>query len=223
MADLRDAVVIFSGRQSRDAVLLRIHAHGAEFQDLEFPAVLGQSGLPVECRAAVGADEEREHDHERTQDHQREGGQYDVEQPFEEQILRHRVVAMDQKHRQMHQVHLLRAAHDHVPDSRNDIRNDVMQHAELENLVAVVAVKAAEEDDINPRDAVLHIIWRQLADMHRVLHVVPHIEAMFLNQPLQSLHLIIDDDGLLFCKISAVPAVGRRRPDRDDSKVHGQA
>ena len=56
MTDLCNTVILVAGGKTCYAILFCIHTHGAELQNLELLAILGQANLPVEGGTTIGLD-----------------------------------------------------------------------------------------------------------------------------------------------------------------------
>ena len=70
MTDLCNTVILVAGGKTRHAILFCIHAHGAELQDFELLAILGQANLLVEGGTTIGLDCNGRNQEQRTQDDQ---------------------------------------------------------------------------------------------------------------------------------------------------------
>ena len=128
-ADGRDARVVVHGELC--AILLRIHDHGAEFDERKPLAVLGVPLLPVEHRpAVVRLDGDGRRQHERARQHDADHGKEDVHRPLGGALpQRHRTVAAQIHERVPHErfvraveQHVLHARDQEQPFARNEAR-----------------------------------------------------------------------------------------------------
>src|SRR5699024_6611970 len=129
-----------AGRKPRHTILLCIHSHTAELHDLERPSILCQAHLLVKCGPAIRLDGNGSYQEDRTGDHQCSERQHNVHRTLDEQIFRVYHITPDPQHGQMEHMHRIRAAHDHVADSRDHKHTDIPCHTVLQNNVPVVTV-----------------------------------------------------------------------------------
>ena len=211
--------IVLAGAEPGHAVFFGIHAHAAEFQHGEDLAVLRQPFLAVEDVAAVGVFDGRRHAyHDGREHHQGHQGQDDVEEPFEEQVFRAGIVALDGHHGQVEQVDLFSAVHDHVADAGDHVGADLMGHTVFGDDVPVVAVEAAAENHLGALQGIGQL-GQGFVHGHHGLHVEVHIHAVLLHQGVHVLALAQDDHGLLGRKHMEVPLVGSHGPEHDEHKL----
>ena len=216
--DLRDAGIAVSGGETGDTVLLSVHPHAAKFQQAERLSVLGEPGLSVEHGPAVGClDDDREDQHQRPENRDGDRRKEDVEESLEEEIFRRRVVALDHHHREVHKMQRHRAAHDDVADPRKNVGRDIVLDTVFDDLVPVVAVEIAEEDDLNSVQNILRAAFSEFADRKHPYHFKVPVEAAGMDQPVDIRTLIIDHRRFLCGEVAEIPAV---RPDGPAGEEH---
>ena len=177
-----NAGIVFPCGKAGHAVFLSIHAHASEFQYVKLFPILGQPPLAVEDAAAVGSlDGNSSNNHERRK--YSDKGENNVHEPFEEKILRCRIVTMNHEHGQMEKVYLLGAAHDDVPHPGNDVAGNVVGQAVFHNDISFMAVETADENDTgvfdNGRRYVPHHVFGHNNVV--VFHDVVHVHAVFIT------------------------------------------
>lgn len=211
--------IVFAGAEPGHAVFFGIHTHAAEFQYGEHLAIFREPFLAVEDVAAVGVLDGRRHAHHNGgKHHQGHQGQDNVEEPFEEQVFRAGIVALDGHHGQVEQVDLFGAVHDHVADAGDHVGADLMGHAVLRDDVPVVAVEAAAEHHFAALQGARQVRQGVVHADHGT-HVEVHVHAVLLYQGVHVLALAQDDHGLLGRKHMEVPLVGSHGPEHDEHKL----
>lgn len=187
-----NAGIVFPCGKAGHAVFFSIHAHASEFQYVKLFPILGQPPLAVEDAAAVGSlDGNSSNNHERRKYNYSDKGENNVHEPFEEKILRCRIVTMNHEHGQMEKVYLLCTAHDDIPYPGNDITGDVMGQAVFHNDISFMAVETADENDAsifnNRRGYVSYNVFGQDNIGHfemgihaTALHDMIHVHAIFI-------------------------------------------
>ena len=149
MADFCDAVVLVAGGEAGDTILFGIHPHGAELQDLKLPAILSQTHLLVECRAAIRFDRNGSDEEQRTENDQADQRNNDIHGPLDEQIFRAGHIAADTQHGQMEHVHRPCAAHDDIAHAGDDEHVDALTDTIFQDNISLVAVDTADKNSLH--------------------------------------------------------------------------
>ena len=192
VADRGDAVIVFAGRETGDTVFFRIHAHAAEFEDVEFSAVLGQALLAVEGGSSVAADQKGDDDHEGRENDQGDPGADNVKETLNDQVFRGRVIAFQHQHGQVEHMHGVGALHEEVADPRDHVDADAARDALFYDLVSLMAVDAAEEDGTGLREISIGIP-EDIPDIGRVDNVESLVQSIGFNQFLQTFTHVPDN------------------------------
>ena len=145
MANLRDTVILVTSGKASHTVLFSIHTHRTELQDLEGLAILGQTHLLIECRAAIRLHRNRRDHKNRAENDQRYQGQHNVHCTLDKEEFRLCHVPTNSQHRKVKHVHRPGTAHQNIAHTGDDEGIDVVHHAILQDDVALMAVDAAEE------------------------------------------------------------------------------
>ena len=220
MADRGDAVVVLAGGKAGDAVFFRVHAHAAEFEDVEFLAVFGQALLSVEGCAAVSADEDGDDDHQRGQDDEGDAGHQEVKGSFDNEEFGCRVVALQHQDRQVEHVDGVGALHEEVADPGDDVGPDVLFDAVFDDLVAVVAVDAAEEDRLGLVE--VGEVVDDFIDIDGLNNIEALGQAVGADQVFHALAHVPDDDGLDGFEFAEILSVDHGGPDKGQEDLRGQ-
>lgn len=220
-AHRRYAVVVAAGRKPGHAVLLGVHAHTAELEDVEPPAVLGQAHLLVEHRAAVrGLDGDGRDDEDRAEHHQRKQRDRNIHQALDEQVLRLGRIAADFQHRQVEHMHRVCAGHDRVANARDDKHRDIVRHAMFKNDVAVMAVDTAHKYCFYSvqHGKIVDALLRAGGQRYGVLV----IQAVLADELFHALAVVINNGSRLPGESGEVPPVRQQRPQGGQQHLPGQ-
>jgi len=213
--------VIVSGGEAGNTVFFSIHAHASEFQYVEFFSVLGQPALAVEDAAAIGSlDGNSSNNHERRKYNYSDEGENNVHEPFEEKILRCRIVTMNHEHGQMEKVYLLCTAHNHISHPRDDVTWNVVGNAVFDDDISFMAVETADENDAsifnNRRGYVSYNVFGQ----DNIGHFEMGIHAIALHDMIHVHTILITYQYCRYWRMGMkIPSVSRKGPDNDDDAL----
>ena len=180
--------------------------------------------MSVEHGPAVGClDDDREDQHQRPENRDGDRRKEDVEESLEEEIFRRRVVALNHHHREVHKMQRHRAAHDDVADPRKNVGRDIVLDTVFDDLVPVVAVEIAEEDDLNSVQNILRAAFSEFADRKHLYHFKVPVEAAGMDQPIDIRTLIIDHRRFLCGEVAEIPAVRPDGPTGEEHDLHTES
>lgn len=214
--------VIVSCGEAGHAVFFGVHAHASEFQYVKFFPVLGQPPLAIEDAAAVGSlDGNSSNNHERRKYNYSDEGENNVHEPFEEKILRCRIVTMNHEHGQMEKVYLLCTAHDDIPYPGNDITGDVMGQAVFHNDISFMAVETADENDASIFNDRRGYVSYNVFGQDNIGHFEMGIHATALHDMIHVHTILITYQYCRYWRMGMkIPSVNRKGPDNDDNALN---
>ena len=213
--------VVFSCGEAGHAVFFSIHAHASEFQYVKLFPILGQPPLAVEDAAAVGSlDGNSSNNHERRKYNYSDKGENNVHEPFEEKILRCRIVTMNHEHGQMKKVYLLCTAHDDVTYPGNDVAGDVMGQAVFHNDISFMAVETADEDDAGVFDNGGRYVPYYVFGHNNVCHFEVGIHIVVFHDVVHVHAVFITHQHRRYRRMDAeIPSVSSDGPENDDDAL----
>lgn len=230
MSNARDSIIVLRG-EARHAVLLRVHAHGTELEDLELLSIPRQANLAIEDRASIlGLDGDRRGDQEGTCDHERDRCANNVKGTFCEGVLRLYARALCPHDRHAQGLDMFGACDDHVARMRNEVAVDVLVNALLEDSVAQRRLDAGNKHCLKP---VQH--GQDLVDVLGIVHGFLDLKALLhradLPKLIQVLFPAVEHERALgrmqrivemVCAYAPKEADQHLRKDRNDCRPKGQ-
>ena len=157
---------------------------------------------------------------DRAENDQRNSRNHNVQQTLNEQILRLRMVAAHLQHRQVEHMHRIRAGHNGVANAGDNEGSDIVFHAVLQNLIAVMAVNAAHK---HRADAVQHGKVRNTFICRGGKHnLVLIVQPIFANQFFHALAGVVNHSCCLRRENLEICMVRVIRPDKCQNHLPDQ-
>ena len=105
----------------------------------------------------------------------------------------------------MHQVHSLGPGHNDIPDSRNNECTDIMLYTIFHDLIAFMAVNAAQKNNLRLCQGTLEIFGIYPLHIHGIDNLITPVKTIFTDQAFKSFEFIPYQNGFTFFKSLKIP------------------
>ena len=224
-ADGGDAVVLVASGEASNPVLLRIDAHAAELQDLEFPSVFGEAHLLIQSGPAVIEMDGKSGDqHKGAENNHGKAGGDDVEGTLHNGVLRGQAAAADGQDRGVKGLDMARLLHDDVAHMRQEEADDVLFLAVFRDTVSAAGVDAGDEDGLVAFQAVADGLEAVAVVLELLRNMVETFAGFSLDgaEALLVQVVAVDKDGLLRWIVAKIVGTGQIGPGSVYCQLHSK-